>query len=71
MDEMEVAPHDAHMFCYAEGTKMSGTFWGTARGYAEAIDEGSKNCAGNVMKKVAGTASEGALSFYGWFRGLL
>jgi hypothetical protein len=68
MDELEIAPHDAHMFCYEEGTKKSGTFWGTIRGYAEAIDEGSKNLTGSFLRKIGGAVSEGTSSLYGWLK---
>lgn len=37
MDEYEVAPHDAHSFCYGRATERVESFWSTARGYGEAI----------------------------------
>ena len=71
MDEMEVAPHDAHMFCYEEGTKKAGTFWGTVRGYGEAVYEAGKNVASRAVTSTVGAVSEGISSIYGWFKGLM
>ena len=70
MDEMEVAPHDAHMFCYSEGTKQAGTFWGTVRGYGDAVVEAGKNITSRILTGTASIVSEGLSGAYGWLKGL-
>jgi len=63
MDEMHVAPHDAHMFCYEEGTKRSGNFFGTLRGYAEAVHEALENVAAGLIERATDFASRSLAKF--------
>jgi hypothetical protein len=69
MDEMEVAPHDAHMFCYEEGTKKAGTFWGTVRGYGEAVFEAGKDFTSSLFTGAKGIISDGLSGAYTWIKG--
>lgn len=71
MDEMDVAPHDAHMFCYKEGTDKAGSLKGTLQGYREAIETALKNYGSqiqgwgrNLVSNVASTVHTGVLSIF-------
>lgn len=62
MDQEGVEPHDAHMFCYEQGTDKAKGFSETVRGYADAVSTATKNVSGQV----ASVTSAGFSSVWKW-----
>lgn len=62
MDREGMNPHDAHLFCYEQGTQKVEGLWGTARGYTKAVYTAAKSRLSDAFDSVGSSIS----SAWGW-----